>query len=69
MNKGSLIYDDYIKLIKKNIIISENYSLSQAQPSSFDLTLSEECYEINASFLAPNSFIRDKLKNVVKKIS
>ena len=46
MNKGSLIYEDYCKLINNNILLSKNFNKNQIQPSSIDLTLSEECYEI-----------------------
>ncbi len=64
---GSLIYEDYIKLYKKQNIISSNFKYDQAQPSSLDLTLSNECYEIDYSFLCPNSKVRDKLKKFSKK--
>ena len=67
MNNGSLIHIDYFKLLKDNIIINKNYTSAQIQPSSLDLTLSEECYEINASFLSPNSCIRDKLDKMINK--
>ncbi len=66
---GSLVYQDYLSLIKKNYIISKKISISQIQPSSIDLTLSEECYEIKHSFLSYNKKVRNKLKNlIVKKI-
>ena len=67
MSKGSLVYEDYKYLIKNNNIIYKQYAVSQIQPSSFDLTLSKECYEIEASFLSANSPIRKKLKNIIKK--
>ena len=67
MNKGSLIYNDYLELLKSNKIIKNKYKLSQIQPSSIDLTLSEECYEIEASFLSPISNIRDKINKFIKK--
>jgi len=67
MNNGSLIHIDYFKLLKDNIIINKNYTSTQIQPSSLDLTLSDECYEINASFLSPNSCIRDKLDKMINK--
>ena len=67
---GSLVYQDYIKLIEKNLIISENIAKNQIQPSSIDLSLSEECYEIKYSFLSYNSKVRDKLKDLaIKKIN
>ena len=66
---GSLVYQDYINLINKNLVITENIRNKQIQPSSMDLSLSEECYEIKNSFLSCNSKVRDKLKNLaIKKI-
>ena len=67
MNNGSLNYDDYTKLLNNNKIISNSFYKNQIQPSSFDLTLSEEAYEIRASFLSPNSKIRDKIKQIDEK--
>ena len=67
---GSLVYQDYINLIDKNLIIAENIIKDQIQPSSIDLSLSEECYEIKYSFLSYNSKVRDKLKDLaIKKIN
>ena len=67
---GSLVYQDYINLINKNFIITENITNNQIQPSSMDLSLSEECYEIKYSFLSYNSKVRDKLKDLaIKKIN
>ena len=67
---GSLVYQDYINLIDKNLIIAENIITDQIQPSSIDLSLSEECYEIKYSFLSYNSKVRDKLKDLaIKKIN
>ena len=69
MNKGSLTHKDYAKLLNNNKIINNHYKKSQIQPSSLDLTLSEEAYEVKASFLSPNGKIRDKLKTIfIKKI-
>ena len=67
MNKGSLVHEDYFDLFKNNNIKYNKYTSSQIQPSSLDLTLSEECYEIEASFLSPNTNIRDKLTNIINK--
>ena len=67
MNKGALVHEDYFYLFKNNNINYNKYILSQIQPSSLDLTLSEECYEIEASFLSPKSNIRDKLDNIINK--
>ena len=67
MNKGSLTYDDYFKLLQNNNIIYKEYKLSQIQPSSIDLTLSEECYEIKASFLSPNCSVRENLDKIIKR--
>ena len=49
---GSLTYNDYIKLFNENKISSNKLNINQAQPSSLDLSLSEECYEIKFSFLS-----------------
>ena len=66
---GSLVYQDYINLIKKNYIITKNIKSLQIQPSSIDLSLSDECYEVKHSFLSYNSRVRDKLKDLaIKKI-
>ena len=66
---GALVYQDYINLIDKNFIIAENIVNNQIQPSSIDLSLSEECYEIKHSFLSYNSKVRDKFKSlIIKKI-
>ena len=66
---GSLVYQDYLKLIKKKYISNSNFEKTQIQPSSIDLSLSEECYEIKHSFLSSNSKVRNRLENlIVKKI-
>ena len=68
--KGSLTYEDYKYLYKNKNINGENFSLKQIQPSSVDLTLSEECYEINASFLSSQSGVRESLKKrIIQKIN
>ena len=67
MIKGSLVHNDYAELLHSNKIINKNYLSSQIQPSSIDLTLSEECYEIKASFLSPNNKIREKLDKIIEK--
>ena len=69
MNKiiGSLSYDDYNILIKNNIIFAENINKNQIQPSSIDLTLSNECYEIEASFLSSKKTVREHLEEIVIK--
>ncbi len=67
---GALVYKDYINLINKSYIITENIKINQIQPSSIDLSLSDECYEVKYSFLSYNSKVRDKLKDlVIKKIN
>ena len=67
---GALVYDDYLSLLKNNKIIGLKDNKSQIQPSSVDLSLSDECYEIKTSFLSPNCRVRDKLKkNYSKKIN
>ena len=68
--RGPLVYQDYINLINKNNIIAENIKYNQIQPSSMDLSLSEECYEVKHSFLSYNSKVRKKLKDLaIKKIN
>ena len=64
---GALVYEDYINLVKKNKIKNITDLNSQIQPSSVDLSLSEECYEIKTSFLSPKSKVRDKLKKLSSK--
>ena len=64
---GSLTYNDYLNLIKKNYIINSNIAYNQVQPSSVDLTLSKECYEINASFLSSSKSVRNNLKTIIIK--
>ena len=68
--RGALVYQDYLKLIKKKHIVCENIKVNQLQPSSMDLSLSEECYEIKHSFLSYNSRVRNKIKVLaIKKIN
>ena len=64
---GALVFDDYLSLLKRNKITGLLDSKSQIQPSSVDLSLSDECYEIKTSFLSPNCRVRDKLKRVYSK--
>ena len=67
--KGALVYNDYLSLFKKKHIIGIKNVDTQIQPSSVDLSLSNECYQIKASILSPKSKVRDKLKKIsVKKI-
>ena len=67
---GSLVYQDYISFINKKYIINKNIRKEQIQPSSIDLSLSEECYEIKHSFLPFNTKVRNKLNDlIVKKIN
>ena len=68
--KGSLTHEDYLKLYNEDQLYSQTFDIKQIQPSSFDLSLSNECYEIKYSFLSPNTKVREKLDNlIVKKIS
>ena len=71
MNKGSLIYEDYIFLKEdKQIIFNNSLYKNQIQPASIDLTISEECYQISSSFLSSNQKVKDKVKNfIIKKIN
>jgi len=67
--RGALVYFDYLKLHKNNNIIGINNNESQIQPSSVDLSLSNECYEIKTSFLSPKNKVREKIKKIsIKKI-
>ena len=63
--KGSLTYEDYKGLFDSNNILSDYFNLNQLQPSSIDLTLSNECYEIRSSFLSPNNKVKNKLINFI----
>ena len=62
---GSLTFDDYKILLSNQQIIGSSNIFDQIQPSSIDLTLSEECYEIRSSFLSPKKLLRDKLKEII----
>ena len=64
---GSLVYQDYISLINKKNILPKNINRNQVQPSSLDLSLSEECYEVKHSFLSYNSRVRNKLDELIIK--
>ena len=55
---GSLTFDDYKNLIKNKEIISSIKNANRIQPSSMDLTLSNECYELKHSFLNPKGKIK-----------
>jgi len=64
---GTLVYEDYLSLYNNNKIKSLSFKKSQIQPSSIDLSLSEECYEIKTSFLSPDKKVRDKLNRIYSK--
>ena len=64
---GPLTFDDYKYLIANRNLVGINNETSQIQPSSIDLTLSEECYEIQNSFLSPNKNLREKLSEINSK--
>jgi dCTP deaminase len=67
---GTLVYEDYLFLLNKKKIQCLDFNKSQIQPSSIDLSLSGECYEIKTSFLSPDNKVREKLKKISsKKIS
>ena len=57
---GALVYEDYLSLYNKGNILGLKFHKFQIQPSSIDLSLSDECYEIKTSFLSPNNKVRDK---------
>ncbi len=66
---GALVYEDYLSLVSKKKILSSKLLYSQIQPSSFDLSLSNECYEVRTSFLSTRCKVRNKLKKIyIKKI-
>ena len=68
MNKGSLIYEDYISLKEdKQIIFNNNLYKNQIQPASIDLTISEECYEISSSFLSSKTSSGSTPQDLLKK--
>ena len=70
MNNGSFTYNDYHRLYRSGKIHSNYFDVKQIQPSSVDLTLSEECYEIEASFLSSSKNVRENLKLLeLKKIN
>ena len=47
---GALVYEDYISLCKNKKINGIKSINLQIQPSSVDLSLNEECYEIKKAF-------------------
>ena len=47
--------------------VNKNIKKEQIQPSSLDLSLSEECYEVKHSFLPFNSKVRSKLRDLIIK--
>ena len=53
MHSGSITYDDYLNFFNLKIISSNFFNQNRIQPSSIDLTLSDECYEVVSSFLSP----------------
>ena len=61
---GTYVYEDYLSLYNNKKIKSISFKKSQIQPSSLDLSLSDECYEIKTSFLSPDTKVRDKLKKI-----
>ena len=60
--KGTLGYQDYKTLIKKNIIYSQkNIPEGSIQPASIDMRLGDIAYEISSSFLSVNQSVEEKL--------
>ncbi len=58
--------EQILKLIRKKHIFSyKSFINNQIQPASLDLTLSDKCYRIKASFI-PNNI---KISNVIKELS
>ena len=61
--EGTLGYQDYKILIKKNIIYSEDViPESSIQPASIDMRLGNNAYELSSSFLSINQSVEEKLK-------
>ena len=57
--------DQILTLIKKKKIYSNNSKISkQIQPASLDLTLSDKCYRIKASFIPNNIKISDVINDL-----
>ena len=65
MHSGSLTYEDYKNLFLSKFILTQNFNTKQLQPSSIDLTLSSECYEIKSSFLSSNDKVKNKLNKFI----
>ena len=62
---GSLTDIDYFNLYNERQLVSCHLT-DQIQPSSLDLTLSEECYEIECSFVQQHSKKKIKKFNYKK---
>ena len=57
--------EQILALIKKKHVYSNRSSIKdQIQPASLDLTLSNKCYRIKASFLPNNVKITDVIKEL-----
>ena len=64
---GALVYLDYLNLYRNKKIEGLPSYKEQIQPSSVDISLSNECYEIKTSFLIPKNKVRNKLKKIKTK--
>ena len=64
---GALVFSDYLNLAKQKKVFGFIDKETQIQPSSIDLSLSSECFEITTSFLSPKNKVREKLKKIAKK--
>ena len=67
MNDGALVHNDYQKLFDNKNVVYDKFLHSQIQPSSIDLTLSNECYQITSSFLSSNAKVIDRMSPLIKK--
>ena len=68
LSRGTLVYQDYKKLIEKKIISSKNKIIDDSiQPASLDLRLGVYAYEISSSFLAIKNTVENRLKFFKKK--
>ena len=62
---GALTFDDYKIISLEKKIEGKKNIINQIQPSSIDLTLSDECYQIKSSFLSSNTLVRSILPELI----
>jgi len=68
--KGTLCFQDYEKIIKKELIFAKNkIPYESIQPASLDLRLGKNAHKISSSFLAINCKVEEKINEYrIKKI-